>query len=207
MDAALGLSIRHALHAVRAGLEFQMSVHIAPFDAGDDLLVAAVFTGALTENLHPPALRFGVAGIHAEEIAGEDRRLITARAGAHFQEDVATVLLVAGQQELLQRQLFGLQTRLDAAHFVVRHGADVAVAVLLHLARLLQLILHSLIGGEGLDDRLDLGEFLGERAEAVLIANDFAITQQRFKLFVAVLEIGKFVENGVFHVVGGSSSS
>src|SRR5262249_7630339 len=47
VNAALCLSRRHALHAVRTGFEFQAREGAAPGDAADDLLVAAVLAGAL----------------------------------------------------------------------------------------------------------------------------------------------------------------
>ena len=42
VDASLRLGRRHALHAVRAGLELQERVRAAADDAADDFLVAAV---------------------------------------------------------------------------------------------------------------------------------------------------------------------
>ena len=46
VDAALRLGLRHALHAVRAGLELELAVRAAALDARDDFLVAAVLAGA-----------------------------------------------------------------------------------------------------------------------------------------------------------------
>ena len=65
-------------------------------DAADDLLVAAVLAGAFAHDLRREALGFGVAGIHAQQVACENRRLVAARAGAHFQEDVVLIARIAG---------------------------------------------------------------------------------------------------------------
>src|SRR5690606_21183167 len=80
VDAALRFGFRHALHAVRAGLEFQVAVDAIAFDARDDFLVATVFAGVFAEDFDAPAAAFGVARIHAEQVAGEDRGLVPAGA-------------------------------------------------------------------------------------------------------------------------------
>src|SRR3546814_5025919 len=67
------------------GLELQACVRAAPLDAGDDLAEAAVLAGAGRFDFDPPALALGVARIHAQQVAGEDRRLATAGAGADLQ--------------------------------------------------------------------------------------------------------------------------
>ena len=99
VDAALRLGRRHALHAVRAGLELELRIGAAADDAADDLAVAAVLAGALAEHLDAPALALGVARVHPEQVAGEDRGLVAAGAGADLEEDVALVARVRRDQE------------------------------------------------------------------------------------------------------------
>ena len=106
VDAALGLGLRHALHAVAAGFELEFRVGALADDPGDDLLVAADLR-ALCEMISTcQRLRSAIARIHAEQVAGEQRRFVAAGAGADFEEDVALVVGVLGQQLLLQ---FGLE--------------------------------------------------------------------------------------------------
>ena len=102
VDAALRLGLRHALHAMAAGFELELRVRALPGDARDHLLVAAQLRGALGDQLDLPALALGVARVHAEQVAGEERRLVAAGAGAHLEEQVAVVVRVARQQRLLQ---------------------------------------------------------------------------------------------------------
>ena len=109
VDAALCLGRRHALHAVRAGLELEPRVRALADDAADDLLVAAVLAGALAQHLDSPALPFGVARVHAEQVAREDRGLVAAGAGADLEEDVAVVARVLRDQQL--RELESLRLR------------------------------------------------------------------------------------------------
>ena len=102
VDAALGFGLRHALHAVAAGFELELGIGALADDAGDDFLVAAHFARAFRHDLDLPALALGIARVHAEQVAGEQRRFVAAGAGADFQEDVALVVGVLGQQQLLQ---------------------------------------------------------------------------------------------------------
>ena len=87
-----------------------LSCEYAPLadDAADDFLVAAVLAGALAQHLDLPALGFGVAGVHAEQVAGEQRRFVAAGAGADFEEDVAVVVRILGHEQPLQLQLLGV---------------------------------------------------------------------------------------------------
>src|SRR5690606_41602754 len=68
-----------------------------------------------TLSLHdalPISLALGVAAVHAEQVAGEDRRLVAAGAGAHFQEQVGLVARVARHQQQGDRK----STRLNSSH-------------------------------------------------------------------------------------------
>ena len=76
-----------------------LRVRAAAFDARDDFLVAAVLAGAGGQHLELPALALGVARVHAEQVAGENRRLVAAGAGAHFEEDVGVVARILRDQQ------------------------------------------------------------------------------------------------------------
>ena len=99
MDAPAGLGRRHALHAVHAGFEFQMGKDALARHRGDDFLVAADLAVAGRDDLDPPAARGGIALIHAEQVAGEQRRLVAAGAGADFEDGVLVVGGILGQQQ------------------------------------------------------------------------------------------------------------
>ena len=70
-----------------------------PVDVGDDFLVAAGLALALRQHLDLPAVEVGIALVHAEEIAGEQRRLVAAGAGADFEDGALLVGGVLGQQQ------------------------------------------------------------------------------------------------------------
>src|SRR5262249_58902200 len=92
----------------------QQRERAATGDAADDLLVAAVFAGRLAQDLGREPLRFRVAGVHAVEIAGEDRGLVAAGAGAHLEEDVLVVARILRQQQAAQLLLLAAARALEA---------------------------------------------------------------------------------------------
>ncbi len=98
VDAALRLGLRHALHAMHAGFEFEPRKHALAGDVGDDFLVAAGRRFAGREHVDLPAMPVGVALIHAEQIAGEQGRLFAAGAGAQFEDRALLVGGVLGQE-------------------------------------------------------------------------------------------------------------
>ena len=98
MDATLRLGLRHALHAMHAGFEFQPGEHALAGDIGDDFLVAAGGQLARRDDGDLPAMGVGVALIHAEQIGREQSRLLAAGPGAHLEDGALLVGGVLGQQ-------------------------------------------------------------------------------------------------------------
>src|SRR6267142_6876391 len=98
VNAPLRFGVGHALHPVHAGFELQFGERAATLHFGDDFLEPA--HGALTggDHLDLPALQRSKALIHPEQVAGEQRGLVAAGAGADFQHDVAVVHGILGQQ-------------------------------------------------------------------------------------------------------------
>ena len=68
------------LHPVHAGLVLEPGEHTLAGHVGDDLAVAAHIRLAGRHQLDLPAVGFGKALIHAEQIAGEQGGLFSARA-------------------------------------------------------------------------------------------------------------------------------
>src|SRR6266849_1880664 len=102
VDPALGLGRRHSLDAMAAGFEFEPGVRALPDDAGDDLLVAADVSRGFGYHLHLPTLALRVARIHAEQVTCEERRFVSSGSGTDLEEDVALIVWILRQEELLQ---------------------------------------------------------------------------------------------------------
>ena len=105
VDASLRFRLRHALHAMHAGLELELRVRAFARDARDDLAVAAVLAGIRAQDLHAPALPLGVAAVHPVQIAREDRGLVPARARADLEEQIRVVVGVLRHEVHEQRLL------------------------------------------------------------------------------------------------------
>src|SRR6266404_4642992 len=97
VNAALLLGGGDALHAMHAAFVFQFGINLIALDGGDDFLDSSLGRGRAFEDFDFPALRFGEAGVHAIEIAGEDAGFIAAGAGADFEDDAFFVVGIFGQ--------------------------------------------------------------------------------------------------------------
>ena len=103
---ALRLGDRHPLDAVHAALELQQAVRrlarlgraLGLHRDGDGLVAAEVGLGGV-EDLDLPAPLLGVPGVHAQQVAGEQRRLLAALAGLHLEDRVLVVGRVARHQQ------------------------------------------------------------------------------------------------------------
>jgi len=157
VDAALRFGLRHALHAVGAGFELQVRVRAAALDAGDHLAEAAVLAGTGRFDFHPPALALGVAGVHAQQVAGEDRGLVATGACADFEVQVALVARIARDQQRHQRVVECLEARVGGDDFLVGQFAQLRVG--LHRLRGGKVVARLALVRKRGGDRFELGEF------------------------------------------------
>src|SRR5215472_16071681 len=98
VDASLGFRGRNALHAVYAAFVFKFGVNLVALNGGHNFFHAAHGSGRAFHYFHFPALRFGVALIPTEEVAGEDTGFVAGGAGADFEDDVLPVVGVFGEE-------------------------------------------------------------------------------------------------------------
>ena len=118
---ALRLGDRHPLHAVHAALELQQGVRrlarlgraLGLHRDGDRLVAAEVGLGGV-EDLGLPAAPLGVPGVHAQQVAGEQRRLLAALARLHLEDRVLVVGRVARDEQPAQ-PLLGASPRCVAS--------------------------------------------------------------------------------------------
>ncbi len=113
----------------------------------------------------------GIALIHAEQIAGEQSRLLAAGPGAQFENGALLVGGILGQELQLQLPLQRLDLGVDRFKLCFRKRGHLAVGGRLvdqrlqigtFLGRAPELV-------DGGDDRIELGEFAGEPHIALLI--------------------------------------
>ncbi len=168
---------------MRAGLELQPRIRAAADDARDHFLVPAVLARIVGFDFHLPTLALGVARIHAEQVAGEDRGLVAAGAGAHFQEQVAFVARIARHQQQRELAVERLQPRLRSGGFLLGHLAQLGVGA--HRFGSGQVRLGACFLGQRQRHRLQLGELARIGAEALVVADDVGMGEQAFQFFAA----------------------
>ncbi len=203
MDAPLRLGRRHPLHAMRAGFELEHGISAPPDDAADDFFVAAVFAGALAENLDLPALGFRVAPIHTEQVSGEDRRLVAARAGTDFEKNVAVVLRILRDQQPLQFEFIGREPRLQGKDFLASHGLGFRIRIRGDFLRCRQIRLQCGELAIAFDQGLQPGILHRQLAKLILAPNDARIRQEPADFLESLVELLEFAPDGVFHLSAG----
>ncbi|HEY4969647.1 MAG TPA: hypothetical protein VII35_07055, partial [Steroidobacteraceae bacterium] len=182
--------VGHALHPVHAGFEFQLGEGAAPAHLGDDFLVAAHGAFAGRDHLDLPALQIGEAFIHPEQVAGEQRGLVAAGAGADFQHDVAVIHGVLGQQR--HADLLRQFEAAEAKRFALGccHGAHLGFGRRIGEQRIdiRDLGVGGAVGLHRVDQRIEFGEFardphivLGAELAQQLVLERGMVRQQDIK--------------------------
>src|SRR5437667_5791698 len=206
VDAPLRLGHRHALHAVHPALEFQAAEGALPLHERDHLLEAAGAGRARGQHLDAPAVPLGVARVHAEELGGEEARLVAAGAGPDLEHGVALVVGVLGKEEVLERRVECGQARLERWQLAARQLAQFGVSLAQDLAMLVEVARHALALAPADDRLLELGALLGELRELAPVGDDGRVRDQALQLLVAPLDLGEAVEHALTQHRGGSAS-
>ena len=155
----------HALHAMDAGFEFEPLEHVAAGDRDDRLLEAAEPGLRQLHHLEAPAVQRGVALVHAEELGGEERRLLAAGAGAHFEDGVALVGLVLGQQHEPHLALELGEPLVERGQFASGERTHLGIGLAGERRQVVALGARGLEGRDLLDERREVAVFLRQLGE------------------------------------------
>jgi hypothetical protein len=123
-----------------------------------------MFAVAGGDHFHLPALRRGIALIHPEQVAREDRRLVAAGSGAHFENRVLVVGGILGQQQDADVMLHLLDLCVEVRPLGFRHVRHLA-ARLDHVGQVAALVIGLLQHPRRLGCGLQVGIFLGHLHE------------------------------------------
>ncbi len=158
-----------------------------------------MLAGIVRFDLDLPALALGIAGVHAEQVAGKDRRFIAAGTRAHFQEQVAFVARVARYQQQRQLLLQFQQARLRGGDFLVGQLAQVGVGA--HAFGGGQIGLGTCFIGQCSGNRFKLGEFARKVAETGVVGDHVGFGEQAFQFFAALGQRFQLTAQGRRHRV------
>ncbi len=140
-------------------------------------------------HFHAPALRFGVARVHAEDFGREQRGFVATRAGADFEHDVLVVERVFRKQQHLQLFFDAHQFRFQPRDFIGGHLAEFRIGILNHGARFVVIILGELVVAVFADHFFQLRTRLGDFAIGVAIGNDSRVRHLAGHLVKPCLDI------------------
>ena len=200
VNASLRFGRRHALHAMRAGFELEMRERAAADDAADDFLVAAVLARDFPTALRRASRVVGIARVHAKQIAREDRGLIAAGAGAHFEIDVAVVARDPSAAAASRALPLRARCARSGSEFFAAELAQLGVVAFGHFLRVCALGR----AGAGIRDSAPTtgssARILHRQlAEFVVSPMTCGIGEQRAHFFVPLDELLQFVANRIFH--------
>lgn len=135
VDAALGLGGGDALDAVRAGFVAHAAEDGFAGEPEDNFLQPAEIGVGAVHDLDLEAGDFGVAGVHAVEVGGEERGLRSSGAGADFHDGVLVFVGLGGEERDAEVEFelgdlffeFGDLGAGKLGHFGVTGGGEFAV--------------------------------------------------------------------------------
>ena len=142
-------------------------------------------------------MALGIAHVHTQQVAGEQRRLVAARAGTNFQEHVALVVGVARQQRRLQFLFERRDSPLRGAALLVGKVAHRRIAR--HLDRGGKIALGDLVLVKSRDDRRQIGVLLGQRAITIKIARDVFGAQEPIEFRETKAQLIKLGAKRILH--------
>ena len=198
VHAALRFGLGHALHAVHARLVFERPVDVLSRYLQHHLLETACGAVRRGGDFVAPAFRLDVFGVHAQQVAGEDRRLVAARAAADLHDGVFRVLRVLGDQQQLDLLLHLCELRLQLGDHLAGHFAHLLV-----LVRGQRVLGFGEVGDgravafRSLDDRLQLLVFLGQLDELLDVGDHFGVGEFLPRLLVFEFQTVEAVQDGV----------
>ena len=131
----------------------------------------------MRQHLAAPALQVGIALVHAEQVAGEQRRLVAAGAGADLEDGALLVVGVLGQQQEPDLTLQLGQPASQLAPLLLGQLAHLGIAAA-SCSSSRKLALRILVGLDRLDHWPEVGELLGE----LRVFARLSLGQQRLQL-------------------------
>ncbi|MGF6370211.1 hypothetical protein OKW40_002961 [Paraburkholderia sp. RAU6.4a] len=205
MDAALRFGGRHALHAMPARLELQLRIRGIAGNSHDHFAIAPEVRFARRHHLDLPAVALGIAQIHAQQIAREQRGFVAAGARADFEENVALVVRVFRQQHFLQFDAERLHTIACCADFLFGEIAHRHVGE--QFLRGGGVVLRPAPQPVMLDDRVELRVFARQLAVLVEVGGDVLAAQQVVQFGQPGGQLVELALHARFHRAGSGADS
>jgi hypothetical protein len=185
---------------VHAALVAQLRVHAIALDHGDHFLDAALPGERLRDDVQLPALPLREAGVHPEDLGGEEGRFLAAGARPDLQQDVLLVVGILGDQQQGDLGVQRVPPGLERVQLLVGHLPQLRVRLhpdhLLHLRELGQ---HALVGPVALHDGDDVLRLAGQLLVGGRVPCDVLVGHPRLDLAQAGLDVLQLLERDSVH--------
>jgi len=162
-------------------------------------LMISVLARAFAQGFDAPALGFGIARVHAKQVAGEDGRLIAAGAGTDFQENVAVILRILGDEQALQLEFLSGDAGPKFSDFLFAHGLSGGILVRCQLLCNAQIAFESREVPVAFDQRAQSRVLHRQLTELVLTPNDTRVREQPADFLESFVQFFELAPDGVFH--------
>src|SRR5581483_11143511 len=150
---------------------------------------------AQAQRLDLPSMALGVARIHPEQLAGEERGLLAACAGTDLQQHVALVVGIA-RSDRSADALFELGlAALERRQLGLGQLAQLGVIAFEHRAMLGDVVERSAILANRADHFLERGALARDLCVLAVVVNDRRIAQSLLELSEALFDSFEFVEH------------
>ena len=136
----------------------------------------------------------GVARVHAEEIGGEERRLVAAGPGADLDDDVLVVVRVLRDEQGAELGEVLLAQGLQPPNFVLGQAGELRVGIRGQLFRILELLLAALQVAVDGDDLLEVGPLAAEVGQLARVGEDSRIRHLMIKFVVPAFKFRQCAE-------------
>ena len=142
--------------------------------------------------------RFRVTRIHAEDVGNEQRRLVAAGAGADFEDDVAFVVWIFGQQQELEFRLAFVETIFEPGEFFLRHGLQFGIGLFAHHhARFVDAALEVFVFAEFCDEFTEFGVTFRRLLVALAVGDDFRVGKLVRQFIVASFDSAQSIDEQI----------
>jgi hypothetical protein len=196
VDAALALGRGNSLHSVRTAFVLEPTPRVLALGDEGDVAEPAVFGRLLRQHLELHAAALGVPLVHAEEVAGPEVRLFPAFGALDLDDDVATFVGVARQQQVTDLGCEGVGARFLLGDLRLQVVAHVGLGLgTQHLARVGRVLLGGAPRPVRIHERLQLGEPPARIARRPAITRRVDPRQIRFQPLELNLEVVELLEH------------
>jgi hypothetical protein len=194
---------------VDAGLELQFRISALTGDTRDHLAITAVLSWIRAQDLDCPALPLGVAAIHPEQVAGEDRGFVAARPGTHFEEQVRVVVGIDRHEMHEQLVLESGEPPGELLVLVLGERAHVGIGARSQLSSSGNIALELAMKIEVAGDLVEARVLFRQLAKPVLVGDCRRVTEQPRDLFVPLDQLSELGAQRLLHLLavncGGGS--